>query len=625
MVASGCGVDDRGLVPFGSGNDLTDDPRELADHARQLMDQGHTNLDFNTYASAAPYLQRLIDLEPANKQRVIDMARFLAGQHNFHPKGQSRLKGNRDAIKLLEKALRTFPDDADIHAELARNLAQGGIDRCVEAIPHFRRAIEQHPTDGSLHSDIAACAYAKQDYETAVREFEIALPMLDPVRDALALFRAREFLGKTYQAMGRWKDAERELKESSDAYEKWVALNGNPNYWGCPFQSLGALYTKTDHRRAADDAYVKSADYQPLKWQTQINAAIRAYQYGDYQKARQLAERALAANPDLPDVRVLRGFITLALRDTDEAERVFTWQNAEVWPPFSRRFDATYGARVGLAHLAIAEHREDDALRLAEKLVDGPYTWQTRAWTWFEHRALSHIETYDPFEANELNRFYYQMACLAGAWAHSNKREHEAALPYYERILAQDRRHLLALLGKANALNGMKRPDDAERVYAQVLRVDPGNAFALAEIGVIHYTRGNNAQAEKYFNEALANGGETYSCPYEGLGLVYLRAGKIDKAEDFLEKAIEMSPDHEHKKFNALAKIRIREGKFTEAAELLRQSIKIFPYGDEAPRLLKSIDSMSASRPRVAIASTSAKTTASPPPSATPEFPSVFD
>ncbi|MCC6157262.1 MAG: tetratricopeptide repeat protein [Deltaproteobacteria bacterium] len=396
------------------------------------MDQGHANLDFGTYAEAAPYLQRLIDLEPANTQRVIDMARFLAGQHNFHPKGQSRLKGNREAIKLLEKSLKTFTDDADIHAELARNLAQGGIDRCDEAIPHFRRAIEQHPSDGSLHSDIAVCAYGKQDYETAVKEFEIALTMLDPERDALALFRAREFLGKTYQALGQWKDAERELKSATTEYEKWVAINGNPNYWGCPFQSLGALYTKTDHRRASDDAYIKSADYQPLKWQTQINASIRAYQYGDYERAQQLTERALAANPDLPDVRVLRGFITLALRDTAEAERVFTWQNDEAWPPFSRRFDATYGARVGLAHLAIAEHREDDALELVEKLVSGPYTWQTRAWTWFEHRALSNIETYDPFEANELNRFFYHMACLAGAWANSNKREHEKALPYYE-------------------------------------------------------------------------------------------------------------------------------------------------------------------------------------------------
>ncbi|MCC6157263.1 MAG: tetratricopeptide repeat protein [Deltaproteobacteria bacterium] len=113
---------------------------------------------------------------------------------------------------------------------------------------------------------------------------------------------------------------------------------------------------------------------------------------------------------------------------------------------------------------------------------------------------------------------------------------------------------------------------------------------------MIHYTRGDNSKAEKYFNEALASGGETYSCPYEGLGLVYLRAGKIDQAEDLLEKAIEMSPDHEHKKFNALAKIRIREGKLTEAAELLRHSIKIFPYGDEAPRLLKSIETSSATR-----------------------------
>jgi tetratricopeptide (TPR) repeat protein len=157
--------------------------------------------------------------------------------------------------------------------------------------------------------------------------------------------------------------------------------------------------------------------------------------------------------------------------------------------------------------------------------------------------------------------------------------------------------HLLAQLGKGNALAGMGKLDEAASVFRKVLDRYPDNKFAITEMAIIKYNRGELTQAEEDFKKAIQLDGETYTCPYEGLGLVYLKLGMTDKAKESLKKAIEINPEIEYKKFNALARIDIKEGKYDEARKLLESSMKNWPYDDEARQLMDDIGKIEGGSP----------------------------
>ena len=182
------------------------------------------------------------------------------------------------------------------------------------------------------------------------------------------------------------------------------------------------------------------------------------------------------------------------------------------------------------------------------------------------------------------------MANLGMGWIYANQGKHQEALPYYERILEQKPSHILAILGKGNALFGLHRLDEAEAMFKQVLMIDPVNEYAIAELGMVAYSKGEDNYAEQLFHQAVQINNSTFTCPYEGLGLVYMRHGKMSEAEQNFEHAIEINPKIDYMKYNGLAKIYIARGQYQEAQELLHQSIENYPYDTEAPKLLKMLE-----------------------------------
>ena len=156
--------------------------------------------------------------------------------------------------------------------------------------------------------------------------------------------------------------------------------------------------------------------------------------------------------------------------------------------------------------------------------------------------------------------------------------------------LANQEEDLFALLGKGNSLNAMGKLDPAQEQFDRVLGIDKHNKYAMAELALVNFNRGQFDRAESLFKAAMARDASArYTCPYEGLGMVYLRAGKLKQAKDHFKKAIKINPNIEYKKFNGLARIMIREGKLDRARELLRKSVENYPYDDEAKKLAESI------------------------------------
>jgi protein O-GlcNAc transferase len=100
-----------------------------------------------------------------------------------------------------------------------------------------------------------------------------------------------------------------------------------------------------------------------------------------------------------------------------------------------------------------------------------------------------------------------------------------------QRLVAEGLQHHMA--GRLN---------DAERLYRQVLAVNPRHADSLHLLGMIAYQTGQHQIAADKIRKAIAiNGGVAlYHC---NLGNVLIAQGKLDESADCYRTAITLNPD----------------------------------------------------------------------------------
>ena len=437
-----------------------------------------------------------------------------------------------------------------------------------------------------------------------------ALQAARRANDVKSQVAIREILGKAYLKQGKYARAERILVKAMEQAEAAKVVS-------CPYAALGELYSITGRRDKEAKIHIRAARMEPQKPLMQYHAARVLHQKGRYEEAlrfirraiklydeprsrslrdlilaqlkphppaeefntalvdfndghyhrsRVHIDRALAAS-DRDAFMVLKGFILLLEKKYTEAEKLFSRVGTKDQPHT--------GARIGLGHINIVRKSYEAARLLLEPGV--------------KEGQASFGEPGGRVDLNGYPWLTYRMACLGMGWVSANTSSHPAAITYFDRVLAHNPGDTFALLGKGNSLNALGRLEGAEKHLKQVLALAPGNRYALAELALVKYNRGQDAEAEKLFLAALRVGGRKYTCPHEGLGLIFLRAGKLQEAKDSFRRAIKINPKIEYKKFNGLARILIREGKIKKARELLHQSIRNYPYDGEARKLLASI------------------------------------
>ena len=452
-----------------------------------------------------------------------------------------------------------------------------------DAEAYLTRALAIDPANVHVRANLGIVYFEKGEYDRAIQTLE---PIANPTgedADPIEVIRAAEFLGRSYMKQGRFADAEQVLTKSTTVYDRWLEEHGNQNYWGCPYQALGELYSRTGAVDKETEFYLRAADLEIHRPNVQLDAAERCYSLGDYDRALTYVDRAIALDESRGDLLDMKGMILLGLKRYGDAERLFRHAKNEMSAFSIYNYIGRKGAAVGLGHLAVARKKYDEAI----ERFDEATPWTFRAFVSAKRYAIKELADKDSLY--DYDAFAYEMAYVGMAWAYANQNRHEPAIECYDRVLALEPWHLLALLGKGNSLTGMKKLDEAEAIFATVIEHYPNNKFALAERGLIRYNRGEYDSAEDDFEAALKLDDGTYTCPYEGLGLVYLTQGRKQEAEANFKKAIELNPSIEYKKFNGLAKIYIQQKKYDEAAALLKQSIRNYPYDDEARKILASI------------------------------------
>jgi len=147
-------------------------------------------------------------------------------------------------------------------------------------------------------------------------------------------------------------------------------------------------------------------------------------------------------------------------------------------------------------------------------------------------RALALLQ---PLAAEYLQDVGVQFA-YARELAHFGKMEEVERV--YQQILKLEPKSLHEILDYAVLLYRRDKPAEAEKYIARAMRLGKMDAYAYGRLGFHLLAAGKDAEAAKYYEEAIAlrpTGGDYYN-----LGCAYSKSGNPDKAFPALQKAVEL-------------------------------------------------------------------------------------
>ena len=596
-------------------------PKALIMKARSLMEPGSEKNAVQRFENALKLLNKALEIEPDNDVVYVELGNFYITFKAFV--GTQNYDGDQTpeelARQMFTKAIEINPKNTAAYRGLGLYYVVNEPEKALEA---FQMVQKLSPDDPHLGLNIGMCLYEAGEYEKARKYFQEELGKAVRQKDDNRIRQAKEYLGRILLRQEKYEDAEKYLLDATKGFDQYVKDHGN--YWGCPYQALGELYSRMDRPVQEAQSYIKAADVEINSELMQYDAARTSFAVGDYQNAQKYIARALAiednkrfwilaakirvvqsdggVNPekiDDPELLLdfalddfeegrfnkslkyldrisaaasshldglkLKGYIFLFLGKSPEASILFS----EV----KKKESTDPGAYVGLGHIAILEkdyEKSEGLFQKALKILPD------------HSKGVMEIDS----RVVELD---LEMGLLGMGWVNANQNRHEKAIEYYDKILLGRSDSFLALLGKGNSLSGLHKLDEALEVFKKLKVQYPKNPYVLAEMALVSYNKGELARAEEMFEQVLKYDDGRYTCPYEGLGLVYLRQGKTADAMLNFQKAIEINPNIEYKKFNGLAKIFIQKGRYDEARKLLEKSMENYPYDTEAKELIESI------------------------------------
>ena len=159
-----------------------------------------------------------IDIAIRACQQALQFGQFLSsGQENDKPQRQSTLS---DYVTFF----------SNVHANLAMVYENTG--QLEEAIAHYQKALELHPTKPSLHRDLAGVYWKKRRYSEAESHYKQVIA--HDVTDVQAIYR----LGLIFLAQGRYLEAVTQFKRAIAIDAAHVHAYGA---LGVAYQKLGNI------------------------------------------------------------------------------------------------------------------------------------------------------------------------------------------------------------------------------------------------------------------------------------------------------------------------------------------------------------------------------------------------
>lgn len=152
--------------------------------------------------------------------------------------------------------------------------------------------------------------------------------------------------------------------------------------------------------------------------------------------------------------------------------------------------------------------------------------------------------------------------------------EYEKAIADLDTALRFDPGDFDAQLTLAHTYEAIGKPDQADRVYSDLLQQRPNNWPALNDWAESYFNRANYVKAEQLFRQATVAAPQA-ALPWRNLGAVCLETNQLDEADRALKRSLELLPSGEVHGNRGVALFWL--GKYREAAQEYRQAVQLNP------------------------------------------------
>jgi arylsulfatase A-like enzyme/Tfp pilus assembly protein PilF len=167
-----------------------------------------------------------------------------------------------------------------------------------------------------------------------------------------------------------------------------------------------------------------------------------------------------------------------------------------------------------------------------------------------------------------------QLALLLSQTGHANE-----ALQLLAPHQASNDPDVLNAYGSAQLDAG--RPDDAVATFERILAIDPNNAPALQNLGILSLKRENVESAQSYLTKALSLN-PRLPLALNTMGVVYARNNDLESAVEAWHRAVEIDPRQYDALFN-IALVERKLGHVPEARRALTQFVATAPRSQYGP------------------------------------------
>jgi len=381
------------------------------------------------------------------------------------------------AVTSFQKALQISPNSTKTHVNLGNvYVVKKQLDAAEK---EFRTVVRLDPANVDGNYNLGVLLMIKGSPAEAIAHFERVRPM--NVATRMNLVRA-------YFLTRRPADAMRMATEVSEENRNSVQVHF----------SLGLMLASEKQYKAAQLELEKADALQPDTFEILFNLGQDLYRAGDTSKAEITLNRALKLNPDSPETLYL------------------------------------------LAQILTNESRSLDALDLLLRA----------------HKI-----------APQNTDVIFLMAQIS-----MGQNYYEDAIPLLQSGLqiAPRRPDLLAALGESYFMAG--KADQAVAEFKNLVEVDP-SARSYSFLGIAYRKRGRYDEAKQYFQEGLKLDPRNSPCLFN-LGFIAERRGDEAGAEKMFEEALRSNPDYADALLE-MANLRIAQKRFPEAEGLLRRYVKV--------------------------------------------------
>lgn len=463
-------------------------------------------------AAAADYVERAVKAAPENNRLwfLLGYTSRLAGrygqsvdayQHGLRVEPNSveglsglaqtymRMGRSEQAKRLLLQVLATNPRRPAEQAMAGEIFLQSGDLR--NAVDMLQRAEAAKP---SVHTEVLlATAYLK-------------LKQPQPAKQMLDRARARGKSADVFRAMANF------YREEHDYNAAIKVLQELPQKSPDLLAELGYTQALAGDNKGAADTYVRAANAAPRDVKIQLSAASALVQAGDSERARHYLARADALDANHYRLHAIKAELARSEKSTNEAIQEYNRALANL--PAS-------GAPEGVLYPIQLR------LNLSEMYRDAGQQEQAEQQIKLAESSIHQLDIQGPPRAE----FLRMRASIKNAGG-----DYKGSEDDLKQALAIDPGNINTVIQYAALLWRMKRPEEARKLYADILQREPDNRFALESLGYLAREVGDNQTAEGFFNQLRKAYPSEYGA-YLALGDLYTAERRLAEAQRVYEEA----------------------------------------------------------------------------------------